>query len=289
MEVNAHSEKRVHKGAVNRPTRRHVLSSLGTLLGCGAMAGCGEQAARLALGDPGNATPPATARPLAAASLPAWNYTPLDPAAVAETAYRIYPDGGCMYAVVGSVMTELGKTVGEPFRSFPYAMMRYGDGGIGGWGTLCGVVNGAAALIGLFHAGKEKELREAMITELCAWYETASLPRYQPAKPQWAQQVQPSAAGSLLCHVSISKWCQATGFEVVSMEKKERCRRVAADGAMKIVEVLNRKAKDAACTFTGLTAEPKACIACHGPKELADSAGKMNCSACHDFGDADHP
>jgi len=34
---------------------------------------------------------------------------------------------------------------------------------------------------------------------------------------------------------------------------------------------------------TALPPETKACIDCHGPKELADSMGKMDCAACHQF------
>lgn len=59
-------------------------------------------------------------------------------------------------------------------------MMRYGDGRVGGWSTPCGVVDGAAALIGLFQSEKAKEKREELITEFCIWYEHSALPQYQP-------------------------------------------------------------------------------------------------------------
>jgi hypothetical protein len=217
-----------------------------------------------------------------------WAYVRLDPAVVAETAYRIYPDGGCMYAVVGSVISTLARQVGEPFRSFPFEMMRYGDGGVGHWGSLCGVINGGAALLGLFRSEKEKRRREELITELCVWYETTPLPQYEPAVPLWADEAEASVAGSVLCHVSTAEWCKVSCLEVTSVEKKERCRRLATDGAMKIVEILNRNAEDGQCELAGLTPEVKSCVECHGRWDLADSMGKMRCASCHQM-DEKHP
>ena len=72
------------------------------------------------------------------------------------------------------------------------------------------------------------------------------------------------------------------------MEKKERCRRLATDGAMKIVEILNRKAGDRDCELLGVTSEVKSCMDCHGPKELENAMVKMNCATCHQF-DKKHP
>ncbi|MFZ5829674.1 MAG: C-GCAxxG-C-C family (seleno)protein [Planctomycetota bacterium] len=263
-------------------SRRQAIASLSALVGCGVVSGCGGQGA---VGFEARRATESASCP----ARPAWDYPLLEPAAVAATAYRIYPDGGCMYAVVGSVIGELAKQVGEPFRSFPVEMMRFGDGGVGGWGAMCGVVNGGAALIGLFHREKAKELRESTIAELCAWYETTLLPTFQPVTPEWADEATPSIAGSVLCHVSTSKWSKASGFEAVSTEKKERCRRLAADGAVKTVEILNRRARDPQCKFLGPTPEAKSCIGCHGPQELGDAMGKMKCAACHDFGKAKHP
>jgi len=217
----------------------------------------------------------------------AWRYVRLDPAAVAKTAYRMYPEGGCMYAMVGSVVGTLAERVGEPFRSFPFEMMRYGKGGVGDWGSLCGVVNGGAALIGLFHNEKAKEQREELVTELCVWYETTPLPEYPSDGSVWAPEAKPSIAGSVLCHMSVARWSEVSGCRAFGIEKKERCRRLTADGARKTVEILNRKLEDK-CKFAGLTPEVKSCVDCHGKKERADAMGKMNCSACHKF-EKKHP
>ncbi len=270
---------------MDKVNRRRLLATLGALSGSALLTGCGKQfpdGARVQADEIGDRTDSLT-RPA-----PAWEYVTLDPIQVGDTAYRIYADGGCMYAVVGSVIGALAEQEGEPFCSFPIEMMRYGSGGVGGWGSVCGIVNGASALIGLFHNEKSKEAREAMIGEFCLWYETTLLPAYEPAAPQRADEADPSVAGSVLCHISTAKWCEETGNEAFSMEKKERCMRLTADGAMKIVEILNRKAENGACEFAELTSDVKSCIDCHGKKELANATGKMNCASCHSFTD-EHP
>lgn len=270
-------------------TRRQWAALVGSGLGISVLSGCGRSsgapAIAAAMDEP--AGKPA-AQPVAPRSA-VWEYRPLEPAAVAAEAYRIYPDGGCMYAVVGSVIGQLAERYGGPFRLFPVEMMRYGDGGVGGFGSVCGVVNGAAALIGLFHREKEKELRESMITEMCVWYETTALPAFVPEKPEWAPEAVSSVADSVLCHLSVAKWSKASGNEAYSVEKKERCQRLAADGAAKVVDLLNRRFVDPRCAYAPVKAEVKACIDCHGPRELGDAMGKMRCSTCHQFGDQKHP
>jgi hypothetical protein len=264
-------------------TRRDVLASVGILAGSAVVSGCAQAISR----EPVAPAEDPKSDESRAAPLKRWTYTKLDTEAVAETAYGIYPDGGCMYAVVGSVIHTLAERVGEPFRSFPLAMMRYGDGGIGHWGSLCGVINGGAALIGLFHSEKKKEVREALINELCVWYESSSLPQFEPAQPEWADEAEPSIAGSVLCHVSTARWCEVSGCGTVSMEKKERCRRLATDGAVKVVDLLNRRLAGES-EFRATTPQVQKCIDCHGPQRQADAMVRMRCGTCHQFED-EHP
>ncbi|TWU35710.1 Split-Soret cytochrome c precursor [Novipirellula aureliae] len=220
-----------------------------------------------------------------AASL--WNYKKLNPDDVADRAYRIYPDGGCMYSVVGGVLGALADKVDEPFRSFPIEMMRYGDGGMGGCGSLCGVINGGSAVIGMFHHEKPKEQREAMIAELVVWYESTPLPKYEPENPRWADDAPSSVAGSILCHISTNRWFEASGREAFSMEKKERCRRLAADGANKVVQLLNRDL-DGVPILGELTPQVQSCIKCHGKEGMGKTMVKMSCGSCHPF-EGGHP
>lgn len=232
--------------------RRSVLGSLGLMAGAGFARAADN---------------PALA--------PGWQYHRLIPEAIAPEAMRLYHAGGCMYGVFGSVVAALAKEVGEPFRSFPLHMMQYGAGGAGGWGSLCGTLNGAAALIGLFEPDKKR--REKIIGELFCWYEMSELPVFQPTG---ADEVPRSVAGSVLCHVSVGHWCKAAECDAFSKELKERCSRLTADVAAKTVELLNRNL-DPSCTFAGITPAVRECISCHGEKELADTRGTMQCGSCH--------
>ncbi|QDU57502.1 C-GCAxxG-C-C family protein [Aeoliella mucimassa] len=222
------------------------------------------------------------------ASSPTWHYTPLDPQATSDLAYQYYADGGCMYAVVTSVIRQLAELHGEPFRSFPCEMMRYGAGGVGEWGSLCGVVNGAMALAGMFCSEKEKPRREALASEFCQWYESTALPSFSPAEPLLDCPVPKAVSGSVLCHVSVAKWCQESGCEAFSPEKKERCRRLAADGAKKIVEMLNAAHQGTAAPAPTLSPAVASCVACHGKEDMANANGHMSCQTCHDI-DESHP
>jgi len=278
-------------------SRRKVLSTLGTVGAASLLTGCRDaslssSAAAAGPSQPADGACPATPAhaaqitPSGPSSL-TWDYVRLDPADVADRAYRIYPEGGCMYAVVASVVGALADRVGEPFRSFPVEMMRYGDGGVGAWGSLCGVVNGGAALIGMFRNEKTKKRREAIITELGVWYETTPLPEYRPISPKWADEAEPSVAGALLCHVSDSRLCKASAREAFSVEKNEGWRRLAADGASKIVQLLNRDLEGDLIEGK-LTPAVNTCVDCHGTKNLENAMVKMNCATCHQF-ERKHP
>lgn len=142
---------------------------------------------------PGEASQEGAARThLAAMQAAAWAYRRLEPADVAAAAYGLYPDGGCMYAVFTSVIQALAKSQPEPFSSFPCYMMKYGGGGVGHWGSICGALNGAAAVIGLFE--RDKERREALISTLFVWYEQTALPGYTPKPAKEAPPCDKSVA-----------------------------------------------------------------------------------------------
>ncbi len=221
-----------------------------------------------------------------AAESGAWRYHRLDPEATAALSYRIYPDGGCMYAMVRSVVGSLAEAHGEPYRSFPFDMMRYGEGGVGGWGSVCGVVNGAAALVGLFYGGQEQPEREQVIQAFGEWYQRTALPRYLPADPALPGEVAACVAGSVICHLSLGRWAAASGESVYSPAKRERCRRLTADGTAHLVEQLNQLLDPARAAAAESSAA--ACLACHGKGARADAFGKMDCTPCHDPGEA-HP
>ena len=256
---------------MNSVSRRHALGSIGLAAGAGLWSGFGSDLH--------------SAQQVENNSGQGWNYTHLDPDSTAGEAYRLFADGGCMYGVFGAVVTELASKLGEPYRSFPLHMMRYGKGGVGGWGSLCGTLNGGAAVIGLVEPAMKRQAQ--LVAELFSWYETTLLPAYQPKPQNDTLAVPQSVSGAVLCHVSVHRWCEASGCEVESDGMKERCRRLTADVAAKTAELLNQGCQDKS-NFAGLGPDVNSCISCHGKDDRADTFGTMRCNTCHQLS-KDHP
>ena len=217
-----------------------------------------------------------------------WTYRELEPDITAQRAYHIYEKGYCMYAVFASVVLQLAEECGEPYRSFPVDMMRYGGGGTAGWGSLCGALNGSAALIGLF-AETDEDLR-TFVDELFLWYEQTELPVYIPKKPTYSIDIPKSASASVLCHVSVTRWCRVSGYKAFSDPQKERCRRLAADTARKTVELLNARIVGRASVTPQFSKETEQCRSCHTrDSEPQSFSGKMICTSCHSIDLDKHP
>ncbi|MBW6536175.1 MAG: C-GCAxxG-C-C family protein [Mariniphaga sp.] len=209
-----------------------------------------------------------------------WKYFHLDPSATAQLAYDRYSEGSCMYATIFSVVSQLADKFGEPFASFPIHMFKYGHGGIGGFGSVCGALNGAAALIGLLIT--DKSVQDRMITDLFQWYEKEPLPKFSPAKPSVDHAPVKSISNSVLCHASNTNWCKESGFHVNSNERKERCRRLTGDMAQKVTASLNDIFTNTYVTNTHSNEDVNTCVACHGTEgKLKNTSVKMSCNSCH--------
>ncbi|MGD2217927.1 MAG: C-GCAxxG-C-C family protein [Gemmatimonadales bacterium] len=210
-------------------------------------------------------------------------YAKLDPERVGALGYRYCYRGGCMYGVFGAIVDALAEQVGEPFTSYPTTVTRYGAGGVMGWGTLCGTANGAAMAIYLVSRDPAPA-----VDEVFAFCEQEALPNYLPEEAKF--EVPSSVAGSTICHVSISRWCEASGHDVYSRERGDRCAQLAASVAKHTVEVLNAQLDG---SFT-VTRRPAAaalfCLGCHGRGNAFDDMfGKMECAACHTDKLENHP
>ncbi len=209
-----------------------------------------------------------------------WNYSPLDPAVTAELAYNYYSEGSCMYATVKSVISQLAENVGGPFVSFPVHLFKYGHGGIGGYGSVCGTLNGAAALIGLLVT--DKSIQDKMIADIFRWYEQEPLPDFKPQNASYDYLPVKSVSNSVLCHASNTNWCKAAGFEVDSKERKERCRRLTADVAGKVAASLNAIFTNTYTTNIHPDETVGTCVTCHGSDgKVNNTAVKMSCTSCH--------
>ncbi len=220
---------------------------------------------------------PGIARPAAAKEGPTekwpWPYEKLDPAATAELAYHEWYRGFCGEAVISSVFSQQREKVGGPYLSFPVDAFVFMEGGISGWGTICGSLNGANVvtnvILGPRIAGSEVGM--LMGSELMQWYSEGKLPIYVPKTPK----VDPAAiphtiSDSPLCHISVGRWMAEADKPLASAERKDRCARVAASTAYRLVELLNAW-KDGTYKTTGVINASKYgiqaqnnCTDCHG-------------------------
>ncbi|GIK61646.1 MAG: T9SS type A sorting domain-containing protein [Ignavibacteriota bacterium] len=233
-----------------------------------------------------NAKPPVTPWP--------WPYTQLDPEAVRIQAHNLYWNGkDCCAGVFGAIVQALATAIGEPWASLPMEIMLYGRGGVSGWGTLCGAINGGLALISL---ATEKTPSGALLTELQGWYTEAELPSDEANQigvsggylvHNFDGDLVQNISGSPLCHTSVTEWCIAANKKVSDVERKERCARIAGDCAAKTVKILN---EFFAGTFVPSYVDPAsvtACLSCHGSTGFNNVMTRMDCQPCH--GDPHNP
>ncbi len=219
-----------------------------------------------------------------------WKPHKLDPKEVADVAYEGYwhKDYACGYGVFYSLIGLMAEKYGAPYNTFPFTMLEANKGGISDWGTICGALYGGAAAFALFWGRNE---RNALVNELFRWYEVTRLPVYSPAKAVGvAGEIPSNVSGSVICHISVSKWCYANKVEATSKKRNERCGRLTADVAMKACEIMNAKI-DQGKDFKGVFAKQdavKQCGECHQTKgqETNWAKGVLNCTPCHDGGKA---
>ncbi|MBD3306649.1 hypothetical protein GF339_09570 [candidate division KSB3 bacterium] len=219
-----------------------------------------------------------------------WPYATLDVEDVRKRGHFYYYQGGCMYGSTSALLTALIDQVGYPYNLIPRDMMRYGSGGIAGWGSVCGSINGASAIITLT-AGKEYA---KLINELLAWYAEHPFPsdiandyaknhEFLVEEYKSDKVLPTSVSTSILCHVSVNTWCRTTGYASGSPERAERCGRLTGDVAAKTAELLNAYAVG---KFVSTAFEKAECSNCHFMGENYEAGqfiiGKQrNCEDCH--------
>lgn len=203
-----------------------------------------------------------------------WPYEKLDPEKTAELAYNEWYRVFCGAAVISSVFSQLRDKVGEPYKSFPIDAYVFLEGGIAGWGTVCGSNAGANIvsnmIIGPRIAGPDCENGAIIGANMMKWYSESSMPVFKPKDPKVKTEIVKTTSDSPLCHVSVGKWMKASGFPIGSAERKDRCARVAASVAYKLVEDLNAW-KDGKYVQT----------AAWGPVKNFGITAQQNCTECH--------
>lgn len=216
------------------------------------------------------------------ASFP-WKYANLDPEEARVLAHSAYHKAGCGYAGFNAILELLKAKVGAPYTTIPSGMFNFAGGGVKGWGTLCGALNGASAIINMVCDNRQSAI---VINELMKWYCENSLPSNSSNTPEVIKKftankidkpLPQSISDSPLCHISVSKWCVAANEKVHSPAQVERCARLSADVVAKTVELLNKVEN----LQSGVAAANN-CLSCHGSgKEVANTATKMKCEPCH--------
>lgn len=210
-----------------------------------------------------------------------WPYKKLDPEVVRKRGYENYFKGGCMYGTASALLITLVEEVGFPYNVIPIDMFKYGAGGSVSWGTLCGALNGAGAVINMVTKDYSK-----LIGELNGWYTEFPFPTNKHEAYCKIKNQITTVSKSPLCHVSVSTWVNANNpIQKVNEDgKKDRCAKLSGDVAAYTVQLLNDAVDQKFVANYKPAAVFSHCAGCHtGPKSLLDNQqGQMNCVLCHD-------
>jgi hypothetical protein len=202
-----------------------------------------------------------------------------------------YPYG----SVVGATGTDW-----DSIPSGATSWFKYGSGGVGGWGSLCGVPNACIAVLNLMNKNGTSGIVDQIMYHYCQTLFPISLDDLYAAYPSsWAHQPVPDAevlahtiSNSPLCHASVSKWAYAAGVSMTATDvygsghKTDRCAKVASAGAAFTAALINDIiASTAIPADYGMPALTAQCYSCHGYGTSApgapDNQGKMDCGECH--------
>lgn len=223
--------------------------------------------------------------------LPWGTYYPtsgLDAEAIREQAFCRNKEGGCGYGGAQAILDALADEVGYPWTVLPkgpagVGLTSYGGGGVVGWGTICGALNGVIAVMGLL--GVHGKLGNALMDYYCtAELPTAALEGFQPeCATDPLPAVVSTVSNSPLCHVSVSTWAEAQGVPVKDALKGVRCGRLVGDIAYRAVELMNEYFVSGLTPAAWQPGEEYAeCYSCHTQPDIVPSqSGKMDCLECH--------
>jgi len=221
-----------------------------------------------------------------------WPLAKLDVEEVRKRAHLGYYEGACAYGAFHALVSSLADTVGDPYTNFPTMLMKFGEGGVAGWGSLCGGLNGACAAISLA-AGEDYK---ALVHELVGWYTQTALPtdisndyavnhEFLVDEYKTDAKLVSSVSNSTLCHASVTNWCKASGFASGSSERSERCGRLTGDTAAQAAILLNSLVDSSFVPAVALSDDTNSCRTCHkkGKEfELGQwTRGKEVCTVCH--------
>lgn len=234
----------------------------------------------------------------AAEALPAlpWKkYYPgqgLNPQAVREAAYGLYfTEGGCGHGSAQAIIDALAAALDaegapeNPWKLLPRGLYSYGAGGVVGWGTICGALNGSIAVMDIL--GMHGQLGNELMNYFCTTeLPTKALEGYVPPAgiPVPLKGIATSISNSPLCHNSVSQWAAVAGVPVADASKKDRCAKLVGDIVARAVELMNLYLIEGGQLPAWVApANYASCYTCHTKPDMVPSQqGRMDCTECHD-------
>lgn len=202
-------------------------------------------------------------------------YVALDPLEARDRAYKNKLIGDCQYGVFATIIEMLSEKIGAPYLTYPTTVTRVGAGGTVGWGGTCGALLGASELIYLVSPDPVP-----LIDDVFNFYMYTDLPDQRPKTAN--EDIVPSIADSILCHISISHWTKISGEKAFSKTRSKRCAQLDAAITRRTVEVLNAQLAGDFKATAVIPAAVADCRACHDKGgEMENTRGKQDCLACH--------
>ncbi|MDY6820325.1 MAG: C-GCAxxG-C-C family protein [Deferribacterota bacterium] len=207
---------------------------------------------------------------------------------VGERAYNNFYKYECMGGVVCTLLEILSENIGYPFNTLPLDMFRFGGGGVAGWGTICGTLNGSAQIFNLVGAPSNYTL---LINDVIDWYQNQEFPStHHDSYAKFKNQAR-TVAKSPICHVSVTLWVNGArevddpSISSLSPERADRCAKVTGDVAMHVAEMLNQYYDGRYHSqFDPAKVEYASCLNCHLDTQNAynpNVKAQMECSRCH--------
>lgn len=206
-----------------------------------------------------------------------------------RTAYTnrsVYP--GCGFCTSQTLIQAIGDAlalegaVSNPWRLLPTGLYRFANGGVLGWGTICGALTGAIAVMTLL--GKQGAVGEALLD----YFSSAELPTHAlvgwtpPGASAPLAAIPTTISRSPLCHISVSTWAATAGVAVSDPLKSERCVRLVTDVVAKSAELLNISFSGGSVPAWKAPPSYAECYGCHTTAGMVPSEqGKMDCLQCH--------
>ncbi|SHH93637.1 C-GCAxxG-C-C family (seleno)protein [Ferrimonas marina] len=247
-------------------------------------------------------------------------YVRLDPLVAAKEGYEGYWRKHCSYGCFQSILKPLADELrrqgrdedAERVECVPTNVAAVGQGGMLGYGSLCGALTGIAMAVNILELPGGNATNAAVLHAIFRYYEKTSIPvgdvnesgylkfigapsnQWDDGSAVTQEQVGASVAGSVLCHASVTNWSISSGYGIGSKAFTERCAQVTSDISYIAVKFLN-DALDGKLDAPIVAPANEGCISCHGqpgdaqtpdnPVGASNVMSGMECASCH----APHP